>query len=482
MNEAIRRTWTVMAVMLLVLALAASVIQVVAADRLKTHALNSRQMVLDFGAPRGPILVDGAPIVESVPADDAYNYQRVYHEPELYAPLTGFYSLIYGTDGLEQAMDDELSGTSTSQFVDRAVEIITGATPEGDQVELTIDPELQRVAFDSLPEGVRASAVVTDPTTGRILAMASRPGYDPNGLASHSRTAAQEAMIEIQDAPGLSPLLNRPTEHTVSPGSTFKLIDAVAMLESGDYAPDQVLDVPAQWTLPGTDTTMTNYRGGPCNDVGRASLTYILAQSCNTPFAMAAVELGQDRIRDVAERFGFNEEGEIPLPVAASNFPEDLTDDQLAMSAIGQFEVQTTALQMNMVAAGLANDGVVMVPQLIEAVRRPDLTTVEEFRPRERGRATSPEVARQVEGMMVSTVEEGSARGARSDLIRIAAKTGTTEIDGSEDVHTWITGFTPDDDGPQAAVTVVVENENEYFGHQTAVESMQSIMEAVVTE
>lgn len=129
MNEAIRRTWTVMAAMILVLALAASVIQVLAADQLKTHALNSRQMFLEFGAPRGPILVDGEPIAESVPSDDAYHYQRVYHETELYAPLTGFYSLTYGTDGLEAAMNEQLSGTPTSQFVDRAMEIITGATP-----------------------------------------------------------------------------------------------------------------------------------------------------------------------------------------------------------------------------------------------------------------------------------------------------------------------------------------------------------------
>ena len=204
MNEAIRRTWTVMAAMILVLALAASVIQVLAADQLKTHALNSRQMFLEFGAPRGPILVDGEPIAESVPSGDAYHYQRVYHETELYAPLTGFYSLTYGTDGLEAAMNEQLSGTPTSQFVDRAMEIITGATPEGDQVELTIDPELQRLAYDALPDGVRASAVVTDPTTGEILAMASKPGFDSNALSSHSPAEAQSAMAAIDQIPGAS--------------------------------------------------------------------------------------------------------------------------------------------------------------------------------------------------------------------------------------------------------------------------------------
>ena len=479
MNEAIRRTWTVMAAMILVLALAASVIQVLAADQLKTHALNSRQMFLEFGAPRGPILVDGEPIAESVPSDDAYHYQRVYHEPELYAPLTGFYSLTYGTDGLEAAMNEQLSGTPTSQFVDRAMEIITGATPEGDQVELTIDPELQRLAYDALPDGVRASAVVTDPTTGEILAMVSKPSFDSNALSSHS--PAQAAMAAIDQIPGASAYRNRAAEQLVSPGSTFKLIDAVAMLESGDYTPDGTVDIPAAWTLPGTTTELPNYDGSPCNTVGRQTLTWALAQSCNTPFAMAAVELGQDRIREVAERFGFNDSFDYPLPVTGSVFPSDLDDAALAQSSIGQRDVQATALQMAMVAAGIANDGVVMEPQLIKAVRRSDLTTVQEFSPRERGRATTPEVAGQVSDMMVSAVEDGILGSVQSDTVRIAAKSGTAEVGDTGNVHSWITGFDASEN-PRAAVTIVVEDEPPGVGHQTVVSGMKAIMEAVVTE
>ena len=481
MNEAIRRTWTVMAVMILVLALAASVIQVLAADRLKTHALNARQMILEFGAPRGPILVDGEPIAESVPSDDTYHYQRVYHEPELYAPLTGFYSLTYGTDGLEEAMNEQLSGTPTSQFVDRAVEIITGATPEGDQVELTIDPELQRLAYDALPDGVRASAVVTDPATGAILAMVSKPGFDSNALSSHSPGEAQAAMAAIDQIPGATAYRNRPAEQLVSPGSTFKLLDTVAMLESGDYTPDGAVDIPAAWTLPGTDTKLPNYAGSPCNTVGRQTLTWALAQSCNTPFAMAAVELGQDRIREVAERFGFNDAFDYPLPVTPSVFPSDLDDAALAQSSIGQRDVQATALQMTMVAAGIANHGVVMEPQLVEAVRRPDLTTVQDFSPRERGRATSAEVAGQVSDMMVTAVEDGILGSVRSDQVRIAAKSGTAEVGDTGNVHSWITGFDAGEN-PRAAVTIVVENEPPGVGHQTVVSGMKAIMEAVVTE
>ncbi|MCK6095537.1 penicillin-binding transpeptidase domain-containing protein [Micrococcus sp. 2A] len=481
MNEAIRRTWTVMVAMFLVLAAAASVIQVVAADRLKQNPLNSRQIFLEFGAPRGPILVDGEPIAESVESDDAFTYQRVYHDTALYAPLTGFYSLTYGTEGLEKAMNEQLAGTPTSQFMDRAVEIITGATAEGDQVELTIDPEAQRAAYAALPEGVRGSVVVTDPETGEILAMASRPGFDSNALSSHTRAKAQEAMSALEAIPGASAYRNRPSEQTVSPGSTFKLIDAVAMLESGDYAPDDVLDVPARWTLPGTSAQMGNYDGGQCDGIEKATLTTIMAQSCNTPFAMAAVELGEDAIRDTAERFGFNEEGSMPLPIAASRFPEDLDDASLAQSAIGQRDVQATALQMTMVAAGIANEGMVMEPQLVRAVRRPDLTTVEEFSPREHGRGTDADVARQITGMMEEVVRSGTATGAASDRMRIAAKTGTAEIGDSENVHSWITGFAPAQD-PQVAVTIVIEDVDTSFGHRTVVEGMKSIMEAVVAE
>lgn len=481
MNEAIRRTWTVMVAMFLVLAVAASVIQVVAADSLKENKLNNRQLFLEFGAPRGPILVDGTPVAQSVPSGDAYNYQRVYRDSLLYAPLTGHYSLAYGTAGMEKAMNGELAGTSSSQFLDRALEIVTGSTPEGDQVELTLDSELQKLAYESIPDGVKGSVVATDPKTGRVLAMASKPSYDANTISSHTRSEATAAMSAYEGVPGLTVGQNRPTQQRVAPGSTFKLIDLVAMLESGDYAPDEVLDVPAAWTLPGTRTQMSNFDGGRCNGVGRATLTWIVANSCNTPFAQAAVALGQDEIRSVAERFGFNQDGSMPLPVTASVFPEDLDDAALAQSAIGQRDVQATALQMNMVAAGIANDGMVMEPNLVQAVRRPDLTTVSEFSPREHGRAMDPDVAHQVRDMMVATVEDGTASAAKSSTLQIAAKTGTAEKDGTANVNTWVTGFAPAQD-PKVAVTIVYEDQNSSSAHTQAVESMQRIMEAVVAE
>src|SRR5699024_1744578 len=151
------------------------------------------------------------------------------------------------------------------------------------------------------------------------------------------------------------------------------------MLESGEYTPDGTIPIPNELALPQADVPITNFAAGICNDRGSETLTWIFAQSCNTPFGQAAMDLGQDALLDVAERFGFNDDSlSIPLPVVESHFPtEEMPLARLAQSSLGQVDVQASALQMNMVAAGIANDGVVMKPQLIDVVRGPDLNILE---------------------------------------------------------------------------------------------------------
>lgn len=482
MNQAIRNTWVVVVAMFMVLIVAISIIQVVAADTLKNNDFNSRQLYQEFGSARGPILVDGTAIAESVESNDDFNYQRVYHETDLYSGLTGFYSLTYGATGLEDKMNRYLAGTSDGQFVDRVVELFSGTPMEGAQVELTIDPRMQRIAYDALPEGTTASAVITDPETGDILAMASKPSYDTNLLAVHSGAKASANMKDLQSVPGLSPYVNRPTAALAAPGSTFKLIDTVAMLESGQYQADSVLDVPNTITLPNSNTQLGNFGGGICGSFDQATLAQIFAQSCNTPFATTAMELGQDRIRTTAENFGFNESIDIPLTVSASQFPDDLDDAALAQSSLGQRDVKATALQMNMVAAAIANGGTLMKPQLIDSIRGSDLTLLEETQPEVFKRSTTPEVAEQMTQLMRGVVDGGTAYRADSDRVDIAAKTGTAQISPETDnVHSWITGFAPADD-PQVAVTLVYQNIDYDTGSALTSTNLKNIMEAVVTQ
>ncbi|MFC7401535.1 peptidoglycan D,D-transpeptidase FtsI family protein [Citricoccus sp. GCM10030269] len=482
MNQAIRNTWVVIVAMFMVLILAISIIQVVAAEALKNNDFNSRQLYQEFGSARGPILVDGKPIAESVESHDDFNYQRVYHDTELYSGLTGFYSLTYGATGLEDKLNRYLAGSSDGQFIDRIVELFSGTPMEGAQVELTVDPQMQELAYSALPDGVQASAIISDPKTGDILAMASKPSYDTNLLATHDGAEAAENMEELQSVPGLSPYVNRPTASLPAPGSTFKLIDTVAMLESGEYQPDQTLEVPDSIELPNSSARLPNFRGGICGDFGETTFTEIFAQSCNTPFATAAMELGQDRIRTTAENFGFNESFDIPLTVAGSQFQEDLDDAALAQSAIGQRDVKATALQMNMVAAAIANDGTLMKPQLIDSIRGSDLTLLEETQPEIFKRSTTPEVADQVTEMMREVVDHGTAYQAASNSVDIAAKTGTAQLGAdNDDVNSWITGFAPADD-PQVAVTLVYQNIDYDTGHSLTSTNLKKIMEAVVTQ
>lgn len=482
MNQAIRNTWVVIIAMFMVLIVAISVIQVLAADALKNNDFNSRQLYQEFGSARGPILVDGNPIAESVESNDDFNFQRVYHDTQLYSGLTGFYSLTYGATGLEDKLNRYLAGSSDGQFVDRLIQLFSGTQMEGAQVELTIDPEMQELAYSVLPDGVQASAVISDPATGEVLAMASKPSYDTNLLATHSGAAASANMEELQSVPGLSPYVNRPTASLPAPGSTFKLIDTVAMLESGDYQPDQILDVPDSITLPNSSTELGNFGGGLCGNLDRASLAEIFAQSCNTPFATAAIELGQDRIRQTAENFGFNQPFEIPLSVTASQFSDDLDDAALAQSSIGQRDVKATALQMNMVAAAIANDGTLMKPQLIDTIRGSDLTLLEDVQPEVFKRSTTPEIAEQMTELMRGPLDGGTAYRAKSETVDIAAKTGTAQLGAGDDlVNSWITGFAPADD-PQVAVTLVYQNIDFDTGSSLTSTNLKKIMEAVVTQ
>lgn len=482
MNNAIRHAWVVSVGLFLVLFAALSVIQVALTEQLNAHPDNVRQLYDERGAARGAVTVEGTAIAESVPSPNTnFDYQRVYRDPELYSGITGFYSIAAQSTGLEQSMNEYLTGQSDSQFFDRITALFTGEAMDGAQVELTLDPELQRLAHDTIPDGTRGSIIVSDVDTGEIVAMASKPTYDTNDLAVHSTSQFSENMAAIEEVDGLSPYHYRPLRSTIAPGSTFKLIDLVAMLESGDYEPDTVLENPQEITLPQSNTTLSNFFGGICEQQSEADLLFITAQSCNTPFAEAAMELGEEPIREAAESFGWNQGLEIPLQVSPSRFPEDLTDASLAQSAIGQFDVTSTALQMNMVAMAIANEGTLMQPTLIDSIRGSDLQIIEQTEPSVFAEPIDGDTAEDLTELMRGPVESGTAWRARSDQFDIAAKTGTAQIGETDLVNSWITGFAPADD-PQYAVTVTYERIDFDYGSSLTGPNMRTMFEAVVEQ
>ncbi|MCS4593971.1 penicillin-binding protein 2 [Brevibacterium sediminis] len=462
-------------------------VQYVTADSLNNNPLNNRRILDQLARDRGPILVDGTPIAYSEPVDDKYKYQRKYGsdnlDPRAYASLTGYYSVVSGASGMERASGDYLSGDSDALFYDKVGSFFTGEQPRGAAVELTIDPKVQQAAWDGLGNQ-NGAAVALDPKTGKILAMASTPGWDPNALASHDSTEASQAFKNLEAADG-KPAYNRAIGGNLyPPGSTFKVLVAAAALESGDYEPDSQLNGPATLDLPQTTATIGNSHPGACRNGGKPTLADSLAESCNTSFASLGMDLGEDAIAKQAEKFGFGEDLEIPLNVTPSSFPSDLNPPQLAQSSLGQYEVRSTPLQMAMMTAGIANGGKMMKPQLVDRVLNANtLEPISETRPSQMSRPVSGYTADKLTDMMTGVVENGTASVAKMGDTKVAAKTGTAQHAKGAAPHAWFISFAPADD-PQVAVAVVVENGgnagNEAYGATVAGPIAKNMMEAVV--
>lgn len=486
MNKPLKHVALVGFVMFALLFGSTSWIQYFQAQNLNEHELNNRTLLDELSRERGPILVDGTPIAYSVPVDDQYEFQRTYGAEgmpaEVYAGITGFFSITSGATGLEKTEHSMLSGTDDALFYENISSLLTGQDPAGAAIELTINPAAQKAAWDALG-GQNGAVAAIDPSTGDVLALVSTPGWDPNAIATHDRDSAlssYEQLIADEDNPAYNRAIGG---NLYPPGSTFKIVTAAAALESGDYTPDSMLEGPAQLPLPQTSATIGNSGGGACGN-GTTSLHDALRTSCNTAFASLGMELGSDTMSEQASKFGFGEGLDIPLSVTASSFPSDTNEPQLAQSALGQFEVRSTPLQMAMVSAAIANDGALMHPQLIDQVRNSrTLDLISEPSPRELSRAVSSDTAESLTTMMTSVVDSGTGTAGAIEGVDVAAKTGTAQHAEGAAPHAWFTSFAPADD-PRVAVAVVVESGgnagSEAYGGSTSGPIAKAVMEAVI--
>lgn len=474
----------VVLVMFLALFGSTTVISAIEADNLAAQS-NNRRVVLDsYSAQRGAILVEGTPIAYSEPSDDVYRFQRIYSEGDKYSGVTGYFTLNQGSTGLEGSLNRQLSGTANSQFFDQLNAIITGQEPTGASVATTLDAEAQQAAWDAM-QGYEGAVVAIEPATGRILALVSTPGFDPNALASHTTSDVIEQYTALDEA-SPSPLQNRAYGGAqYSPGSTFKIIMTAAALENG-YAPDSQFDNPATLTLPGTSTDINNPVVGQCGGGGdTVSMATALNLSCNIPYAELAQQLGSDTVADMAEAFGFNSTTSIPMTTTASRYPRDLDDAQLMLSAFGMSSVRVNAIQNAMVVAAVANGGVLMQPSLVDSVIGADLSVLDEFEPAELGRPISAATSSTMVDMLVDGVSNGAASGARIDGVAVGGKTGTGENGPGEPFNLWFSGFAPADN-PRVAVSVVVGDGGgrgqELSGNALAAPIARQVMEAVLNQ
>jgi penicillin-binding protein A len=464
-NAPLRRVAISVLVLFTLLIVNVNYIQVVRSDELRNDPSNTRVLAAQYDRERGAIVVAGNAIAESVPTDGRLKYLRQYPQGELYAAVTGYHSLIYNNSQLERAENDLLSGSDGRLALRRLADLFTGRDPAGGDVVLTLDPAVQEAAMAGL-EGVTGAVVALDPATGAILAMASTPTYDPTLLSSHDPAAIRAYWDEL-DAAERDPRLNRAIGDNYPPGSLFKVVVSAAALADG-YTPDTVIPAPDELPLPNSSRVIPNFNGSSCSPSGEQSLIDALTISCNTAFAQLGIDLGEERVREMAEAFGMDGETfDIPLRVQGSSIGDVEDDAALAQTSIGQRDVRMTPLQAALVAATVANDGVQMKPYLVDQLQAPDLTVIDSTQPEEWREAVSVDVANQLTEMMVSVVDNGSGRAARIQGVKVAGKTGTAQV--SEDVadHTWFMGFAPADE-PEIAVAVFVANGGGTGGERSA--------------
>lgn len=459
-------------------------------NSLSEHGDNNRVRDAAFSEPRGSILVTDRAIARSKKTDDRFKYQRIYPGGPEYAHLTGYFSR-QRFGGVENTQNDVLTGDAPGLFVNRLLDVLANKAPQGGNVVLTIDPAAQKAAYDglrALGARIKGSVVALEPRTGRILAMVSSPTFNPNSLADHSLAASDKVYTDLI-ADAASPLNNRAIEERLPPGSTFKLVTAAAALSSGKYQPDTMVPGGASLKLPQTTSRIRNENRGTCGGE-KVTLTRALQVSCNVAFGAIGLDLGGDALREQAEKFGFNQDRfftDLDDPLtrqATSVFPSDINPPQSAQSAIGQFEVAATPLQMAMVTAGIANNGDVMKPYLVDETQSADLDVIQPIAPELLTEdAVSAAVARQLTTMMVAVVDNGTGTNARIPGIKVAGKTGTAQSAADRDPYAWFVSFAPAENA-QVAVAVLIQDadvdRNAISGGGLAAPIAKAVMEAVM--
>ena len=486
MNGPLRRVSTVVALLFAALFISTTLIQVIFAPSINARPDNRRTLLDNYSRQRGAILVGDQAVAVSQPTpNEEIKYLRTYPQPLPYSHTTGYFSYTYGAGGgLEGSADDLLSGSSSQLFYTRVTDLLTGKQPVGATIQTTINPKAQDAADKGLGNQ-RGAVLALDPKTGAILAMISHPQYDPNRLSAHDQASVVKAWNELNADPN-QPLINRAIAGNLyPPGSVFKIVTASAALENGKVDANTQIPAPAVMELPQSSVGLPNYDRQPCGPNNQTTLLRALEISCNTAFGYLGMQVGAQALADQAAKFGFGTTMRIPTRAEPSRFPSGIDQAQTAQSAIGQYEVRVTPLQVAMVSAAIANEGVVMRPYLINQVLSADLQTLDRTAPERLGTAVSPQTADTLTQMLTSVVDQGTGTPAKIAGVKVAGKTGTAEQGNGKPPHAWFTAFAPADD-PKVAVAVVVEDGgnagNEAAGGRLAGPIAKAVMEAVLNQ
>jgi cell division protein FtsI/penicillin-binding protein 2 len=485
MNKTIRRASVFALLLSLALLVRATWVQFYEGQALADDKDNRRNAIETYSAPLGNIIVAGKSITGSARTEGSdLKYKRTYTDGPLYAAVTGYASQAYAPTQLEGIYQSLLDGTDSR--LKTVMDTVTNQRADPGNVVTTIDPDVQKAAYEALGDK-KGAAVAIDPKTGRILGVVSTPSYDPTSLTDAN--TAGKAWTKLTKDPE-KPLTNRALRQPLPPGSTFKLVVAAAALEDGLYSSvDDKTDSPDPYTLPGTTRKLTNENpDAPCTN---ATIRTALQYSCNNVFAKMAVQLGQDKVKAMADKFGFNnDEQDVPVRAYTSLYPSDMDEAQTALSGIGQFDVTATPLQMAMVSAAIANGGKLVSPHMVSQITDSGGDVLQNYDDdTETKEIVSSSTAEQLQSAMQTVVDKGTGTNAQIPGATVGGKTGTAQHgeNNSQVPYAWFTSYAKSDSGDkEVAVAVMVEQSNaarsEVSGNGLAAPVAKAMMEAALKD
>ena len=412
-------------------------------ESMLSNSYNSHQAILARQNSRGSIYSSSGEILADTELDSNGKEVRKYPYASLFAHAVGYAS--NGRSGLEAAANYYLIN-SHATMSDKITNEAKGYKYPGDSVYSTFDIDLQKTASDSL--GVyKGAVIVTEPSTGRILAMVSKPDFDPNTVADEwdSLTADTDSSV----------LLNRTTQGLYPPGSTFKIMTALEYIrENPDSYNNYSFDCTGHFTH--GDDRISCYHGSVH---GKVSFADSFAKSCNCSFANIGLKLNRNSFGNTLSELLFNKN--LPLDYNYSKSRIDMnssiSDSDMMQAAIGQGRTQMTPVHLNMITDAIANKGILMKPYAIDRVVTSEGTKVKEMQPEEYGQLMTEDESAKLTSLMEKVVEEGTGKKLRDAGYTAAGKTGSAEYDNVKgDSHAWFTGFAPAQN-PEICVTVIIE-------------------------
>lgn len=455
LGKRLTRTMVGFSVLFALLVANLTLIMVVQADYYQNMAGNNHTLMQESDTERGSISTyDGVVLAESQQTEDG-SYERVYPAGDLASHVVGYYSTQYGTSGIEASENETLKGQQNYASWTDVINAAAGINTPGNDVRLTINSTIQQAAQDAL-EGETGAAVVMDPSTGAVLAMASSPTYSAGDVEA---LLEQAAASDGSDDSGQ--LVNRATQGLYAPGSTFKIVSLATALQNGIASEDSVYASPG--TMEIGNAEVSNFGDESYGDI---TLQRATALSSNTVFGQLGVQIGAQLLVEGAEAFGFNKDLDFELPVVTSLMPDpdEMTEWETAWASagepVGEHESpagpQVSVLEMAMVGCAVANNGTIMQPYLVDSVYNANGERSYQAQATTYLQAITSETASRVKEVLKDVVDYGTGTTAAINGVQVAGKTGTAEHPDGDDG--WFVGMADaDSDTPSVVVAIVLE-------------------------